>query len=152
MKNAIILFSICLIAVLVWSCKTKQYTLEEYQDPKISFGSGGGFTGLYTRYILFENGQIFKKGGNEKEFSTFGNVKKNDAAQVFKNYGVLKINEIELNDRGNMNYYIEYKDKDKTHNINWGGTNQPASDDLKLFYQLLNNLVKSASKKDASKS
>ena len=148
MKNAIILFSICLIAILVWGCKTKQYTLEEYQGPQISFGSGGGFTGMYTRFTLFENGQIFKKGGSEKEFSAFGIAKKNDVAQIFKNYDVLKINDIELNEPGNMNYYIEYKGKDKTHNVTWGGVNKPASDELKLFYQLLNNLVKSASKEN----
>ncbi len=148
MKNAIILFSICLIALLVWGCKTKQYTLEEYQDPQISFGSGGGFTGMYTRFTLFENGQIFKKGGSEKEFSAFANANKNDVTQVFKNYEVLQINDIELNEPGNMNYYIEYKDKDKTHKITWGGVNKQPSENLKLFYGLLNNLVKSASEKN----
>lgn len=151
MKFTIIALSLCLITVLLFSCKTKQYTLEEYADPQITFGSGGGFTGMYKHYTLFKNGQLFKKEGKEEQFTAMKAADRNQVTQVFKNYQVLNLAEVEIDEPGNMTYYIAYKDKEGEHKMTWGGTNKQAAQEVKLFYQLLNQIVKTSLTEDVLK-
>jgi len=58
-----------LVALVITSCKTKQYTFDSYDGKVLAIGSGGGFTGATSKYYLFENGQLFKsnRGGESPE-------------------------------------------------------------------------------------
>lgn len=141
MKFTLTALSLTLLVFLLFSCKTKQYTLQEYTGPQITFGNGGGFTGLYTHYILLENGQLFKKKGKEEDYTAIEAVRKKEAKQIFKDYQELNLAKVELNEPGNMTYYVEYKNEEGRHTMTWGGTNEMPSDEVKSFYRALNNLI-----------
>lgn len=125
--------------------------MEENPEPKITFGSGGGFTGQSTFYALFKNGQLYKKKGIKEPYVELDKVDKKEAIQIFKNYEVLKIAEMEINEPGNLSYFIEYNDENGDHRLTWGGTAVKPSPDLLLFYKLLMKTTKSSST-DKSKS
>lgn len=150
MKYAIAIACLALVVFLFSSCKTKQYTMEENPEPMITFGSGGGFTGQSTFYTLFKNGQLYKKKGLRGEHTPLENVKKKEVLQIFKNYEVLNLAEVNINEPGNMSYFIEFKDENGVHRMTWGGNTTSPSNDLLLFYKLLMNTTKPSTDKSKS--
>lgn len=124
------------------SCKTTEYSPDDYPNQQIIFGSGGGFAGTYTDYHLFENGMLFKKISTDTTYQKVKRLKKDEVTQIFKNFEVLNLQNYKLNDPGNMNYYMEFKTKDGGYKIHWGGNNQPVDTNVKTIYQILNNFLK----------
>lgn len=122
-------------------CKSSKYTPEDYPDAQIVFGSGGGFAGTYKHFYLFENGQLFKNSTAKPDFEKVKKVKKSVAKQVFNNYETFKLKDYQLNDPGNMSYYIEYKKGGEQHKIQWGGNNQDVDPNIETIYKILNNLT-----------
>ena len=137
MKQALFLF---LLAVLSQSCNpTKVYTLDNYPDRRITFGNGGGFTGMTETYILFENGQLFysyaKVGGNMQSLPP---IETHIVDQVFTNFYTLHLDKALLNDPGNMTYFMKLEGPKAVHSLKWGGNNQDVNPKL---VQLYRNLV-----------
>ncbi len=133
---------LCLGIFSLFSCKTPSYTPEDFPEGKITFGSGGGFTGIYTDYVLLENGQFFRKSSNEKEFIALPKIGKNKVSQVFKNVTTLKLMSLNFNNPGNMNTYVKMKIDGQEQEITWGVPGPKPPKDAKLFYKILMNLVK----------
>jgi hypothetical protein len=138
---ALILLLLCLF--LYNSCsssKVKQPS--EFADAQITFGSGGGFTGLVTDYTLLGNGQLFKRSSKDNQFVELKKGKKNAAQQALENYTFLGIDQLTVNDPGNLYYFIEHKTKEgKTHRLTWGNGASPQEEKLKLYYSLLNAMI-----------
>ncbi len=141
-KLIITALSLLLIVLFYSSCKTTKYTPTDFPDAQITFGSGGGFTGLVTDYTLLENGQFFKRSSKDKIFVPIKGVKKDAAKQAFKNFNFLGLDKMEVNDPGNMYYFVEFKTKDGTaKKLTWGNGKTEKEDTLKLFYSQLSSLI-----------
>ena len=135
------LIAILLIALfLIASCKTAKYTPANFENAMISFGSGGGFTGAVDSYYLLENGQFFTKptGGDYVELPT---PDKDFVTQLFKNYEILGIAKINLDQKGNKYQFINFKSGQTEHNIVWLAGPNNKNEQLKLFYQNLMTLI-----------
>ncbi len=126
----------------LFSCKSTSYTPTDYPKAMVTFGSGGGFTGITTEYTLLENGQLFRKSSNEKEHTAVKSVDKNKTAQIFENIKTLKIANMKFNHAGNMNTYLTTKFDGVENKINWGQPGPPPPKDAKLMYSILMNLIK----------
>ncbi len=140
----ILLVAGALLATLMvaQSCKTTKYTPTDFPDEQITFGSGGGFSGIVNDYTLLANGQLFKRSSTDNKFVELKKLKKNEAKQAFKNYQFLGINNLTVNSPGNLYYFIQYKDKDKKeHKLVWGDNDAPIDQNLKTYYDLLSTLV-----------
>ena len=138
MKNALLLCVSFLF--FLTNCKTNKYTPADYPKAQISFGSGGGFAGTYSTYILLENGQLFKKGKEKGEYIAMGRKSANQVNQLFKNYHLLGLDQVQYDEPDNMSYYIGYKEGGNEHNITWGGLAKGLKPEVKLFYKLLTQL------------
>ncbi len=101
----------------------------------IRIGNGGGFSGLETIYTLKLNGQVEK--GNE----LIGKLKKADLNQILRNIEVLNLDQIELNQPGNMYKFIEYNLKGKIHRMTWDSNSSEVNNNLNLFYNHLFHLI-----------
>ncbi len=145
MKNTISLFFLTLLSL--FACKTQKYTPTDFVGDQITFGSGGGIAGSYTFYTLLENGQLFKKGGKEGQYTEVTQVDKQTAKRLFDNYKVLDLANVNYDEPDNMSYFIEYKSEKGVHRIVYGGAAKGLKAEAKLFYQFLNELVQSAKKK-----
>jgi len=123
-------------------CKSSKYTPEDYPAKQITFGSGGGFAGTYTHYYLFDNGQLFTNSTADKTYKKLKKVKKAQVTQIFRNFEVMNMKSYQVNDPGNMSYYMEFKEKESSHKIQWGGNNQKLNKNVQTIYDILMSLTK----------
>ena len=118
------------------SCKTPAYNLQDYTGARLILGNGGGFTGKYTEYILFENGQVFKNNMLNETVEDLGRIGKEETQQFFSNFEILGLSEIELHEPGNMNFYISVQRENTIHKLLWNSDSLPDQcRSAKLFYQ-----------------
>lgn len=78
---------------------------------EISFGTGGGFTGKVSTYILQANGRLYKEGN---EFKKIGSK---ETLEIFNEAKAVK--EYTFNEPGNLYSFIEIKSKGKENRIVW---------------------------------
>ena len=119
---------------------------QNYKGPQLSIGSGGGISGEYNEYILFENGSFYHKNSFEKGIKFIGSIPANEAKQIFKNYFTLKFDDIELNSPGDFSYFIKFGDKVKNHKLIWANSSK-IEPKVKVFYDILRSKVKKLSGK-----
>ncbi len=123
-------------------CKSTEYLPDNYPKAQIVFGSGGGFAGTYNYYYLLKDGSLFKNSSTDSTFQKVKKLEKAKVSQIFKNIELFDLKNYSFNDPGNMNYFIELKDKEGTHQIQWGGNNREVDQNVKTIYQILNNFLK----------
>ena len=133
------LSGICLIS----SCKSTSITPQDFKGKQLIIANGGGFTGQVIEYILLENGYLFRKNSLDGSVLQNNKLKKEAVSQLFRNYEVLNLGELDLNDPGNMYFYIVLKEEDHEHKITW--SSESSGEDYKrakLFYQTMMSMIK----------
>ena len=143
MTKLIIAALIIIAAVVIFlSCKTTKYTPTDFPDEQITFGTGGGFSGIVNDYTLLSNGQLFKRSSVDNRFVEVQSASRDAATQAFKNYDFLGIGDMSIDKPGNLYYFIQYKGKDsQEHKLVWGDDQTTIDDKLKTFYENLSALI-----------
>jgi len=140
MKPLIFIFFALYLGI---GCTSTSTSLKDYQGKRITLANGGGFTGQVIEYVILEDGQVYRKNSMDQSVKAYTKLNKDIVKQIFDNYNVLELNKVELNDPGNMYFYISFADKDEIHKITW---NTESTDELaqkaKLFYQTVLNRIK----------
>ena len=134
MKNvlALVIFS------LIFSCcSNKKFTSSDMPDEKITFGSGGGFSGYYTEYVLLKNGQLFQKMKQGQELIELAPITKKDAKSLFERSDELKLATMDFKEPDNYTHYIEVTTTEHQNKIAWGKQEVPISSDIKEFFRQL---------------
>jgi len=129
----VILFTLAII----FGCKSQKKTLEDLQDSEavaLIFGSSGGFAGITTKYMLYEDGSLFQ-WVNNKSYEAIKPLDKNLAGQFFSNFSALGLDRADLNDPGNMTYFIIVQSGDRKKKLAWGGMNKEMPDNLDIYYR-----------------
>lgn len=126
---------------LIMSCKSHQYTLKKMPTTQLIFGSGGGFTGMVTEYLLLDNGQFFRVDTYTQEKTEIKHARKSKAEKIFNALDKMDILKIECNMPGNMYYYIVYKTEAIDHRVTWGDPDAKINDDIKKYYADLMQLA-----------
>lgn len=136
-------FFLTVMTLLFTACKTKQYTFDTYDGNIMAIGSSGGFTGATNKYYLFENGQLFKSNRAGESPKELTQIDEKLIKQQFDNYYMLGFDQLELNDAGNMSYFIiMHPHTDQKHMIKWGGGSTTPSPELEQYYKLLSAIVR----------
>ncbi|HMO41174.1 MAG TPA: hypothetical protein PKC76_18175 [Saprospiraceae bacterium] len=121
MKTNLYPSQLLLLALLVLaSCKSQRYTPAQMPDNQVIFGDGGGFTGAVTRYILLENGQLFKHYSLDDSMTDLGSISKREARAYFKEIENLQLAQKQISQPGNVYYFLEYRSGDQTARSTWG--------------------------------
>ena len=124
MKKPFLYLTPFLLIILTFSfCKTVTYTADNLPTRQLYFGSGGGFTGAVSEYLVLENGQIFKHL-SETSYDELKKTKKKTAEGFYATYDELKLNELQFVRPGNMYFFLRMVDGDKEHYISWGDHNK----------------------------
>lgn len=105
------------------------------------FGSGGGVAGLYNYYYVLENGQAFKKSTTDTAFVALKNVSKKKISQIFNTYEQLNLKDYQIDNPGNMSYYLTFKQDGNDHQLTWGGGKE-VDPRIKTIFANLNALMK----------
>lgn len=130
-------FMLSILFFSFFCCKTKRYTPETYQKSQLVFGSGGGFTGKVQTYTLLENGQLFHHNGINNLTQQMTTLSKKQTKQLFEKANDKELNNITLNDPGNMYYFLKLKkDGKEAYSFTWGGQKKPNQKADELYKNL----------------
>jgi hypothetical protein len=105
---------------------------------KVTFGSGGGFTGEVVSYELSSNGKLSVIKNKQAVFVK--DIPKNKTRELFKKAENLK--SYEFNTPDNLSSFLEINFKGSTKRIVWGEGSSAISKDVTSLYNDLNNLIK----------
>lgn len=130
------------ILMIFSNCKTNNELPLDYDGPSITFGKGGGFSGQVKEYQLLPDGRIFKMTPHDDQAMLIDRIDKNSTTQIFNSYYDLGIDNLEINDPGNMYSFLIMKKDNKEHKIQWGGTQSDPGDALKIYFSNLMNKAK----------
>jgi|GEM_PF-614852 len=122
----------------------------QIEGDKIIFGSGGGFTGATTTYVLSKSGQLLRQDTNEMLFQLKA-FKALDVESYFTKMEKSAIDKVDCNDPGNMYYFIEQVVDGKTKKLTWGGNNQKPPQDVKDLHGELMRMVRDLGDPSATK-
>lgn len=133
------LFLVAMLLCLSTACK--KHTIDDLPATQLRFGSGGGFAGAYTEYLLLENGQCFKKESLNGTYKSIGKAKKTAAKALFSQWESAKLDTMDFKHPGNLYYFVAMEVEGQTHRLSWGASGHSAADQLKAFYKACNALI-----------
>lgn len=136
------IFASMIIFMNLIQCKAQKYTPETSPEQRLHFGSGGGFAGTMTEYCLLKNGEIFVRQSHDGEWVKHHKIKAQKAEQCFSQIEHLKLKEVNYNIPGNVYRFIKIGEQKQEHKIVWGGTQKKPSNDIVVFYTILQKMVK----------
>lgn len=109
-----------LAPLLFFQCKVVRYTPEKLPVKQIMFGDGGGYANLETTYTLLENGQLFKRTGNDGKYEELKPMKASEAKQVFEKVASLQLYKLDIYKPGNLYYFLQDANAKTDSRIVWG--------------------------------
>ncbi len=136
MKNVLTL----IVFSLIFSCCTKKFATNEIPEEKITYGSGGGFSGYYTEYVLLKNGQLFQKLKQGQDLIELEPITKRKAKALFEKCEELNLTTMDHQQPDNYSHYIEVTTTEHTNKVTWGKKEDPISGDIKEFFRELKEL------------
>lgn len=143
-KRMLLSLFLMMALLLVFSCKTTTYTSENLPEKQLYFGSGGGFTGLVTEYLILENGQLFKVP-SPGQYEEMDRVKRKKAEAVYLDYNSLGFSDLIFNQPGNIYYFIRMVDGETENYISWSDQRPLPEVKMMDFYK---SLVENVSTQD----
>jgi len=139
-----------LVHLLIFSgCKTTQQSASSYENEfaasdtkKYAVGKGGGFTGSYEEYIVYENGKVYKRDFNYEREIYLKQLSEIDLNRVLERINNLSLEGIEIDKPGNLTSYIEIREANYSINkIVWGANLYYPPEDLVNFHKFLFELL-----------
>lgn len=135
-------FLLTLAILTLQFCKSNKYTSpDDFQGDQIRFGSGGGFAGTYDYYYLMSDGALFKNTTTDQNFVKLNKADKAQVKQLFNTYNDMGLDKYQLDDPGNLTYFLEIRQNGQDHKITWGG-GQNVDPNVKTLYQILMKLTR----------
>jgi citrate lyase gamma subunit len=129
-----------ILSVLTMSCATqKQAKPLTPSFIEIRFGNVGGFSGMTNEYLLKQDGKVYKNSNVELNF--VNQIKQTEIENIEKQISELNLKNIELNEKGNLTYFIKVQTSTYDKKITW--SDQTQNDSIKELYK---SLVKTLNK------
>jgi hypothetical protein len=130
-------------------CHHKQYTLQDLPKQFIEIGSYGGFAGTAKTYMFMPNGQRFMSsgilGGNETSSANeIAKASPKEFKSMLKNLKDLKFKDMDLNEVGNMTYFVRLKSKKSDKKIQWSNMDTAPQALVEFYRTSLKNLQTAA--------
>lgn len=128
-------------ALLSGQCKHPKYTAQTLPEDRLSFGQGGGFTGVETTYTLLENGQLFTFTSASPDARELPSARRKTAHQLFETAEDLGLLQTDFMYPGNLYSFIEFQDDGQKRRLAWGDPAHPVDPKIKAFYEQLIQLA-----------
>lgn len=125
------------VIVSVSGCKSQEYSPETYPDKQLMFGSGGGFSGLVSTYVLLENGRIYDKPPTGDAYSRLTKISRKKAHEHFETAEELSNSEDGISEPGNIYHFVWLISSTDTVSWTWGNPQKQPSEELEQLYKTL---------------
>ncbi len=124
-----------LILLFCISCSYRTVNPLEYKGDIITFGDGGGFSGIENGTVLLDNGQLFTLENRGTSYTFVRRIQKTETEQLFTCYETLGIEDLTVNTPGNTYQYIEFKKGEFKKRLVWSSNN--TNKELQILYSIL---------------
>lgn len=136
------------LSVMTIACKSnKVESPAESTGKKLLLSHGGGFTGKFNSYTILENGQLFKASETKGVMDKQKSLPQNVVDQIFSNYEVLDLANMEVKTYGNLLYSVTMYDNGTEKKISWEKGDK-GSETMQLFFRNVMNQIKMNNDKD----
>lgn len=141
MKYTLYLAFAMVALFLFMQCKTTTYTPDNMPDQKLTFGNGGGISGIETTYTILENGQIFRQVGIGKTLEEIEKISKRKAKKCFE--GAEQLDKFATEDfqPGNTYFFVSHQKEDMIRRISWFEGGEDKTKDLYTYYKTLRSYI-----------
>ena len=125
--------------------------MQSLEKNAIVIGSGGGFSGLYTGYVITHGGDVFSwrsATGSPDSLELLFHAAPDSVNFFFRYLDEIGFNDLTFNSSGNMNSSIERISPDSKHRLQWaqdGGVSAPP--EVSAFFKLAGNYARRHSPK-----
>ena len=111
------------------------------KEQLITVGTGGGFAGTWQEYALKPNGEVLRHTSKPDTNTLIATLPKVVTKQLFKDIVALDLAHKQLDEPGNMSYFVSFSEGNKfTYKVLWGEKTAPA-DSVKQFYKSFMQVV-----------
>lgn len=138
------LFFTLSVIILLIGCKSAEQ-IEADAPPvgkRYAIGQGGGYSGIYTEFILSQNGKVHKYDYNYDREVFFKELGKADLIYFLEKLEDLSVEGIEMNEPGNRVFYIDVRiGKTSINKVTWGNYNfNPGQELIDLHQEMYKKL------------
>jgi hypothetical protein len=125
---------VMIFTLLTFSCATQRQHIKSVNGiTEISFGKGGGFTGLTEEYLVTGKAEVFKIINGER--NKLNAITKPEIRSITKQINDLQFKDLKVAETGNMTYFIEVSAKNYKNRVTWADTTDAPQ--LKELYKTL---------------
>ena len=130
-------FTLSVIIVLMGCKSSEQITADTPPTGKrYAIGQGGGFNGVYSEFILSENGKVHKYDFDYDREVFFKDLSPVDLAYFLEKIEALSLDGIAMNEPGNNTFYIDVRiGKTSLNKVVWGNYNFQPNQELVDFHK-----------------
>ncbi len=129
--------------LLLLSCRSSDVTSKPSPDAFLEIGEGGGVMGIYTGYQLWGTGVLlhWQQQRLHRTIDTVTHIPGEHIVQWFQRADSLHLQELQIRETGNYQYWLQYRKAGDTVRIQWTDPQQiPAAvwqfyQDIKSFAQ-----------------
>lgn len=142
-----------LFLAIFLSCSSKKTVTGKqeqmsYMDKTLTFGSGGGFTGLFSGYKIEGNGNVSswsKKINMPNEESYLYKASEDSIRMLFEKIDATGFRKIRYSDPGNFSYFISLKEPDTVFTVTWSNNSLP--EEVMQLNELLQTFIPQTDKR-----
>jgi len=129
------------ITTLFASCSSTGKVTDNPNGKRLVFGTGGGFTGMYSIYELNEDGNLFAILPDSTS-KPLKKLKRKQTRNIFAQADKLKLAQPAFNHPGNMTSFIKYVSDSVLTEYKWGDPNVSVPAEIRDLYSQLKSIVK----------
>jgi hypothetical protein len=94
---------------MLYGTQCKRYKANALPQEQLRWGSGGGYTGIETTFVLLKNGQKFSKIG-QAEYQAIEGMKRSKAKSIYKTVEKIDVSKLSEGKASNKYNYLELPD------------------------------------------
>jgi len=137
------MYKLFFLGIILIMCQCKSSGPKEdipYPATSITFGRGGGFTGMTKSYTLYEGGSLYLDDASNRHEETLFQINKNQSKQLFQIYDQMNFLDYDIQLPGNYYNFVTYSNSNKKHKIIWTD-DRDVPKEMVIFFEMLNKLV-----------
>lgn len=132
-----ILVLMCIVVLFASCSSSRSVVTAESAQPRLVFGNGGGFTGVYTSYKLENDGRVYSLLPDSSWVKT-NRINKKQCRKLFSQAEVLKNTQPATDYPGNITWFVLYNTGNELVEYKWGDFNVAAPEQIiNLYNQLI---------------
>jgi hypothetical protein len=112
---------------------------------KVIVGNGGGFSGMYSGFLMASNGNVYSWNsfsGEPDSLELLFHTIPDSVNFFFRYLDEIKFDTISFNSFGNMNYFVEGRSENKNHRVQWAVDKSISPPwEVKVFYSMVRNYI-----------